>query len=108
MHKTAIFPLKFARLRRGLDCSAPPPFGRLGMSKFQRTIFFARLSGAVCVFSLRSVFVLFHHRIFRKKAEGRRVARIRIRSRIVRIQVERTRTRTIVSATASRADTKAF
>ena len=58
-------------------------------------------------FGLRPVFVLFDYRVFRKKAEERRVARSRIRSRRARIREERARTRTTVSETASRADTKA-
>lgn len=58
-------------------------------------------------FGLRPVFVLFDYRVFRKKAEERRVVRTRIRSRRVRIRAERARIRTRVSATASRADTKA-
>ena len=58
-------------------------------------------------FGLRPVFVLFDYRVFRKKAEERRGVRRRIRSRIVRIRAERARKRTIVSVTASRADTKA-
>ena len=58
-------------------------------------------------FGLRPVFVLFDYRVFRKKAEERRAARIRIRSRTVRMRAERARNRTSVSVTASRADTKA-
>ena len=58
-------------------------------------------------FGLRPVFVLFDYRVFRKKAEERRVVRTRIRRRTARTRAERARIRTIASATASRADTKA-
>ena len=58
-------------------------------------------------FGLRPVFVLFDYRVFRKKAEERRVVRMRSRSRRGRRRVERARMRTNVSVTASRADTKA-
>ena len=58
-------------------------------------------------FGLRPVFVLFDYRVFRKKAEERRAVRSRTRSRIARIRAERARSRTMVSVTASRADTKA-
>lgn len=58
-------------------------------------------------FGLRPVFVLFDYRVFRKKAEERRVVRSRRRSRRVRSRAERARRRTRVSVTASRADTKA-
>jgi len=76
--------------------------------KISKNYFLPGFPGVVFAFSLRSVFVLFYFRVFRKKAEGRRVVRIRIRSRIARNHAERARRRTIESVTASRADTKAF
>lgn len=53
---------------------------------------------------LRPVFVFFvllDLRVFLEKTEGRRVARSRSRSRVVRIRAGRTRVRAIVHATAS-------
>ena len=69
----------------------------------------------VLVFGASPVFVLvlvlsclFYDGVFLKIAEGRRVVRMRIRSRAVRIRVERTRERAIGRVTTSRADTKSF
>ena len=60
---------------------------------------------AVCFRGLRPVFVffvLFDLRVFLEKAEGRRVARSRSRSRVVRTRAGRTRARAIVHAPAAR------
>ena len=93
-----------------------PPYGGIRIApprRFIKTSWYFKISKNLLFFGLIPFLCLlprirlFNHRIFHKEAEGRRVVRIRSRRSVIRMHAERARMRTIVSVTASRADTKA-